>query len=222
MVVGLDQLTKQIAIAAVERGEPVNVFFGFEISNVRNSGIAFGALQGSGTVIARADRSARWALLSPTSRVNAARPGLWLPVGAAARRRARQPGRPRPRGRGDRLHRPAAWPAFNLADICIVVGVLVAASTSPRCGPASRSRGDDRPPQIAFEDDHLLVVDKPAGLVVHPAAGHRSGTLVELLAGRLAGGPDRERPGVVHRLDRDTSGLMLVAQASRPSGAAGG
>jgi 23S rRNA pseudouridine1911/1915/1917 synthase len=65
--------------------------------------------------------------------------------------------------------------------------------------------------RIAYEDEHLLVVDKPAGLVVHPAAGHASGTLVQALAGRTAGG-DPERPGIVHRLDRDTSGLLVVAR----------
>jgi 23S rRNA pseudouridine1911/1915/1917 synthase len=65
--------------------------------------------------------------------------------------------------------------------------------------------------RIAYEDDHLLVVDKPAGLVVHPAAGHASGTLVHALAGLSAGG-EPERPGIVHRLDRDTSGLLVVAR----------
>jgi 23S rRNA pseudouridine1911/1915/1917 synthase len=65
---------------------------------------------------------------------------------------------------------------------------------------------------VAYEDDHLLVVDKPAGLVVHPGAGRASGTLVQALAGRIAGGDDPERPGVVHRLDRDTSGLMVLAR----------
>jgi 23S rRNA pseudouridine1911/1915/1917 synthase len=66
---------------------------------------------------------------------------------------------------------------------------------------------------IVLVDDHLLVVDKPAGLVVHPGAGVKDGTLVQLLAGRTAGGPDPERPGVVHRLDRDTSGLMVLARS---------
>ena len=65
--------------------------------------------------------------------------------------------------------------------------------------------------EIAYEDEHLLVVDKQAGVVVHPGAGHASGTLVQALAGRAAGG-DPERPGIVHRLDRDTSGLMVVAR----------
>ena len=59
--------------------------------------------------------------------------------------------------------------------------------------------------RIAYEDEYLLVVDKPAGVVVHPGAGHSTGTLVHGLAGRTAGG-DEDRPGIVHRLDRDTSG----------------
>jgi 23S rRNA pseudouridine1911/1915/1917 synthase len=80
---------------------------------------------------------------------------------------------------------------------------LVVASVAPSAPPAEL--------RIAYEDDHLLVVDKPAGLVVHPAAGHASGTLVQALAGLSAGG-DPERPGIVHRLDRDTSGLLVVAR----------
>jgi len=65
---------------------------------------------------------------------------------------------------------------------------------------------------IAYEDEHLIVVNKPAGVVVHPGHGHAGGTLVQALAGRVAGGPDPQRPGVVHRLDRDTSGLLVLAR----------
>ena len=65
---------------------------------------------------------------------------------------------------------------------------------------------------LAYEDEHLFVVDKPAGLVVHPGAGRGTGTLVHALHGRIAGG-DPERPGIVHRLDRDTSGLLVVARS---------
>jgi 23S rRNA pseudouridine1911/1915/1917 synthase len=72
---------------------------------------------------------------------------------------------------------------------------------------------EDLPLRIAFEDEHLLVVDKPAGIVVHPAAGHTTGTLVHGLLGKLAGGEVPERPGIVHRLDRDTSGLLVVAKS---------
>ena len=70
--------------------------------------------------------------------------------------------------------------------------------------------------EIVFEDDHLLIVDKPAGLVVHPAAGNLDGTLVNALlhhcAGRLSGIGGVVRPGIVHRIDKDTSGLLVVAK----------
>jgi 23S rRNA pseudouridine1911/1915/1917 synthase len=73
--------------------------------------------------------------------------------------------------------------------------------------------------EILFEDDHLLVVDKPAGMVVHPAAGNPDGTLVNALlhhcAGRLSGIGGVARPGIVHRIDKDTSGLLVVAKTDR-------
>lgn len=71
---------------------------------------------------------------------------------------------------------------------------------------------------VVYEDDDLLVVDKPAGMVVHPAPGNWSGTLVNALVGRggeLAAGGGEERPGLIHRLDKDTSGLLLVAKNDR-------
>jgi 23S rRNA pseudouridine1911/1915/1917 synthase len=84
--------------------------------------------------------------------------------------------------------------------------------------PPERSAGDLVPEEldlrIAWQDEHLIVVDKPAGIVVHPSAGHASGTLVHgLLAEAIAGGEEPERPGIVHRLDRDTSGLLVVARS---------
>lgn len=75
---------------------------------------------------------------------------------------------------------------------------------------------EDIPLTILYEDEHLIVIDKPAGLVVHPAPGSRSGTLVNALlhhcAGRLSGINGVRRPGIVHRLDKDTSGIMVVAK----------
>ena len=65
---------------------------------------------------------------------------------------------------------------------------------------------------IAFQDDHLAVINKGSDLVVHPAPSHEGETLVELLGDVLGGGDDDERPGIVHRLDRGTSGLMVVAR----------
>jgi 23S rRNA pseudouridine1911/1915/1917 synthase len=100
--------------------------------------------------------------------------------------------------------------------------------------PAAKVRGDEAfrlavpapepalneaqaiPLRIIFEDEHLLVVDKPAGLVVHPAAGNRDGTLVNALlhhcGGSLSGIGGVARPGIVHRIDKDTSGLLVVAK----------
>ena len=80
----------------------------------------------------------------------------------------------------------------------------------------AHNEAQDIPLSIAFEDDHLLVVDKPAGLVVHPAAGNFDGTLVNALlhhcGGSLSGIGGVARPGIVHRIDKDTSGLMVVAK----------
>lgn len=75
-------------------------------------------------------------------------------------------------------------------------------------------QGEDIPLDIRFENDRLLVVCKPAGLVTHPGAGNRTGTLVNALlgSGRSLADTDGERPGIVHRLDRETSGLLLVAK----------
>ena len=79
--------------------------------------------------------------------------------------------------------------------------------------PVSKElQAEDIPLPIAYEDEQLLVVDKPAGIVVHPSPGHATGTLVHGLVGRAAGG-DEDRPGIVHRLDRDTSGLLVVARS---------
>lgn len=76
--------------------------------------------------------------------------------------------------------------------------------------------GEDIPLAVVYEDEHLLVVDKPAGMVVHPAPGHWSGTLVNALIGRggeLSETGGSERAGIVHRLDKETSGLLIVARS---------
>jgi 23S rRNA pseudouridine1911/1915/1917 synthase len=85
----------------------------------------------------------------------------------------------------------------------------------PEAAPAEPV-GEDIPLVVPYEDEHLIVVDKPAGLVVHPAAGHESGTLVNALIAHcgasLSGVGGVKRPGIVHRLDKDTSGLLVVAK----------
>ncbi|HEX6535371.1 MAG TPA: RluA family pseudouridine synthase [Gemmatimonadaceae bacterium] len=102
------------------------------------------------------------------------------------------------------------------------------ASYRPRAGervtveipppPSREVIAEPIPIAVAWEDEHVLVVDKAAGMVVHPAPGHWSGTLVNALKGRgmsLSAGSAPEREGIVHRLDKDTSGLLLVAKTDR-------
>jgi len=88
----------------------------------------------------------------------------------------------------------------------------------PPAAPA-QAQAQDIPLVIVFEDEHLIVVDKPAGLVVHPAAGNLDGTLVNALLhhcrGQLSGIGGVARPGIVHRIDKDTSGLLVVAKTDR-------
>jgi 23S rRNA pseudouridine1911/1915/1917 synthase len=88
--------------------------------------------------------------------------------------------------------------------ICVDQTHEPGAGQEPEVAPA--------PFDVAYEDAHLLVVDKPAGVVVHPARGHSHGTLAQALAGRAGGGGEAWRAGIVHRLDRDTSGLLVVAK----------
>jgi 23S rRNA pseudouridine1911/1915/1917 synthase len=88
----------------------------------------------------------------------------------------------------------------------------------PDAAPA-HNEAQDIALNVAFEDEHLIVIDKPAGLVVHPAAGNLDGTLVNALlhhcAGQLSGIGGVARPGIVHRIDKDTSGLMVAAKTDR-------
>jgi len=90
--------------------------------------------------------------------------------------------------------------------------------TVPDPKPA-HNEAQDIPLVVAFEDEHLIVIDKPAGLVVHPAAGNLDGTLVNALlhhcGGSLSGIGGVARPGIVHRIDKDTSGLMVAAKTDR-------
>ncbi len=107
---------------------------------------------------------------------------------------------------------PATRPARKVA-----AGEKVALELPPPQPPELTP--EDIPLDIAFEDEHLIVLNKPAGLVVHPAAGHAGGTLVNALlhhvektGGKLSGIGGVERPGIVHRLDKDTSGLLVIAK----------
>src|SRR3954447_13754765 len=140
--------------------------------------------------------------------------------------------RPSPSEAGERLDAFLAEPLGSRAraqrlieaEAVRVDGAIVAKSHRVAPGEVVTVDDDaDRVPQadpgeradfaVAYEDEHLLVVDKPAGVVVHPARGHWHGTLAQALEGRAAGGADAYRAGIVHRLDRDTSGLLVVAKS---------
>lgn len=123
VTVALDQGTKAIVTSSIARGESVNVFLGIDLTNVRNSGVAFGAFAGAGTPIVLISSVALAALLAFFA-ANAGRAWLWLPVGmvlggalANLADRARE-------GAVIDFIDPVAWPAFNLADSSIVLGVL--------------------------------------------------------------------------------------------------
>ena len=99
----------------------------------------------------------------------------------------------------------------------VQIGAVIEVPDSELAEPPPRTFEGTAPVDVLYEDDDVLVVDKPAGLVVHPAPGHKALTLVELLTGggvNLAESEDpvHYRPGVVHRLDKDTSGVMMLAK----------
>lgn len=117
-----------------------------------------------------------------------------------------------------------------MAEGAIVVGKTTASSPSKKMQPGAHftitlpppveaaAQAQDIPLDIVFEDEHLIVVNKPAGLVVHPAAGNHDGTLVNALLhhcrGQLSGIGGVARPGIVHRIDKDTSGLLVAAKTT--------
>jgi signal peptidase II len=123
LVVAIDQVTKQLVDANIDRGDSVNVFFGLDLTNTRNSGVAFGALEGGGLIVAILI-GVSLTLLVAYFLVNRDMPWLWLPVGLLLggalgnlADRARE-------GAVIDFIDPVGWPAFNLADTCIVIGVL--------------------------------------------------------------------------------------------------
>src|SRR4051794_6784419 len=134
-----------------------------------------------------------------------------------------------PEAAGERLDRFLAAHVGSraAAERAVEAGVLVDRQARPKSSglegggsvalpgaapPPRRPEDPPEPPRIAWQDEHLAVVDKPAGLVVHPGAGHAAGTLVDALAGVVAGG-EPGRTGIVHRLHGGTSGLMVVARS---------
>jgi 23S rRNA pseudouridine1911/1915/1917 synthase len=95
--------------------------------------------------------------------------------------------------------------------IRVAAGAEIGVSLPAEAGDAA-DQAEDIPLTVVFEDDDLLVIDKPAGLVVHPGSGNRNGTLMNALLHRIPGLADVPRAGIVHRLDKDTSGLLVVAR----------
>jgi 23S rRNA pseudouridine1911/1915/1917 synthase len=91
-------------------------------------------------------------------------------------------------------------------------GEVIEVSQASAPAQAQAAAALQAPFTVAYQDEHLLVVDKPAGVVVHPARGHWTGTLAQALSGIGAGGEEAWRAGIVHRLDRETSGLLVVAK----------
>jgi len=123
VIVAVDQFTKQLVVDHVDAGRPVELIFGFEISNVRNSGIAFGLLGGSSDALVLALTLGALALLLGYFAAHADRPELWLPVGlVVGGALGNLADRVRIGAAIDFLD-PPLWPAFNLADVAIVAGV---------------------------------------------------------------------------------------------------
>ena len=123
VVLALDQGSKALVMDSLRRGESVDVFFGLELTNTRNTGVAFGALEGSGTIVAVLIAAALVLLLAYFA-VNAGRDWLWLPVGMLlGGALGNLVDRIREGAVVDFID-PIAWPAFNLADSAIVIGVL--------------------------------------------------------------------------------------------------
>jgi signal peptidase II len=123
VVVAIDQLTKAWVRAAVDPHEQINVFFGLDITRIKNTGVAFGALSGKGSLVLVAVAIAMIGLLIYFA-ANITKPGLWLPVGMVfGGALGNLADRARIDGVTDFID-PVLWPAFNVADMCIVIGVL--------------------------------------------------------------------------------------------------
>jgi signal peptidase II len=134
VVVALDQATKQLAVTRIARGDQVSVFPGLDLTNARNTGVAFGALQGGGLIVTVLIALSLGLLIGYFA-ANREKPWLWLPVGMLlGGALGNLADRAREGGVIDFID-PVAWPAFNVADACIVIGVaalLYVAEGRPR------------------------------------------------------------------------------------------
>jgi len=123
LVLVADQALKQLALSSLERGQPQNIFFGLDLNLVRNTGIAFGAFAGAGDAVGLLTGAALVLLVVYFAR-NASVPGLWGPVGMLLGGALGNLADRHRDGSVIDFIDPYAWPAFNLADVCIVLGVL--------------------------------------------------------------------------------------------------
>jgi signal peptidase II len=141
-IVAVDQLTKQLVISTIERGQPIHLLFGFELTNVRNEGVAFGLLAGGKGVVLLLTLSALTLLLSYFA-LHATRRGLWVAVGLVAGGALGNLADRLSGGSVVDFLDPPLWPAFNLADVAIVLGVaqliIVLASPKPSDVGADRA-----------------------------------------------------------------------------------
>ena len=187
-------------------GEHVDVLGPLGFTLAHNEGVAFGLASGGGAALVALTVVALIFVGVLFAR-NPTRPWMWVAFGLLAGGAIGN--------LADRVRAGAvtdyvdvfSWPPFNLADVAITLGVVVLALCY--VGEAEQVTSQLR---VVHLDEHLAVVDKPAGLVVHPAPSHDGPTLVDELAEILGGGADPERPGIVHRLDKETSGLLVVAR----------
>jgi signal peptidase II len=139
----LDQVTKQIAVASIDRGDSVNVFFGIDLTNVRNDGVAFGALAGGGPIVTALTVVALVSLLAFFA-LRARTPWLWLPVGVIAGGAVGNLADRVREGAVIDFIDPSFWPAFNVADMGIVLGILGLFYVLERDADEAR-RADSRP-----------------------------------------------------------------------------
>lgn len=170
--VGVDQASKALVVASVERGETVNVFLGLDITNVRNTGIAFGAFAGAGAEIVVVSSLALVALLAYFA-FNASARWLWLPVGLVLGGAvANLVDRARIGAVVDFID-PVAWPAFNLADTAIVIGVLGLLYVVEEESRRAKARAREEAPAEAAGEGHPAAAE--AAGEAHPAAPEAAG-----------------------------------------------
>ena len=228
VAVALDQVSKAIVRTEIAaRRERSTSSPEFDLVRVSNDGIAFGMLDGAGPVVLVIAALA-FAVLLGVFLAGAERRGLWLPIGLLAGGAV-----------GNLIDRildgavtdfidPPSWPAFNLADVEITIGVFLLVGIyllgEEEAGEGRRgeaARGERRPSlELRRAADRPRATSTSRSSTSRPAwsstrlPASPAPTLVDALGDLLAGGTDPERPGIVHRLDRDTSGLLVVARSA--------